>query len=217
MNPQRRNRRLLASCGAALALTGCGPFGDTDSGAEDAPIPVAEAAVGDCTARDVPDDPEDFAVDCGSADAFWTITAIEDPDLIAVGGTLPDAEVFAFCGESIGAQVPGRAWTDWGMVADAVSGEVKSLFCLEAVGRPTAAGADPTAPSEGECLDPADDILGTYPCDSPEAAFTVSSVVAIDESEWGTADTAALASACGGHAHEAVDRFGRTTAVYCLE
>ncbi|THV27551.1 hypothetical protein [Glycomyces paridis] len=225
-------RRILAVGGVALAggvaLTGCGALEDavsddstTDTEVSNAQLDAAaDAAVGDCMPEEVLVDQDVFSVDCGGADAFWTITAIEaDPGLSAPGGTLPETDVFALCGEENGAQVPGKTWTDWNMIYDEMTGEVNYLFCLEATGNPTAAGATPVVPSAaGECFSSAEPMLGTYPCDSPDVDSTVVSVIEIDQAEWATADTAALAAECdSSYTLDAVDFFGRTAAVFCID
>ncbi|MCC3763629.1 hypothetical protein K3N28_11160 [Glycomyces sp. TRM65418] len=231
-------RRALAVGGLALtgtlALTGCGILdqaSSTDSASEvseeqfDA---VADAAAGDCLPEEMlGGDNSTFAVDCEDPTAFWTITAIEaDPAVTAnASGTVDDpAGVYELCGETVAAQIPGSPWTDWNMIYDPTTLTVDYLFCVEAIGVPTAAGTTPVVPAAGECYNSmsvsSELHFGTLPCDSADVDSVVVDAIAVDQADWATADAEAIAAECSGewvYYQPVMDQFGRTTAVYCTE
>ncbi|MFC3493564.1 hypothetical protein [Glycomyces rhizosphaerae] len=227
-------RRLLAVGGVALAgsvaLTGCSILeeaaSDTTSDTEVSSSQLdaaADAASGDCLPEPpVGGDSSTFAVDCDAPEAFWTITAIEaDPGLTAAGeGEIADPQgIYDICGDSVGAMVPGEAWTDWNMIWDQTTGNVDYLFCMEAIDKPNAEGVTPVVPSAtDECFDSTQYLYGTYPCDAAGVDSVVIDVVTVDPAEWATADAEALSAECEGdwsYYLPAMDQFGRTTAVYC--
>jgi hypothetical protein len=231
-------RRLLAVGGVVLAgsvaLSGCSLLeeaaSDETSGSEvsgeqfDA---VAEAAAGDCLPEVMlGEDSSTFAVECSDPTAFWTLTAIEaDPGLTAeADGSLADpTPIYDLCGESVGAQVPGATWTDWNMVYDQVTMNVDYLFCVEAIGNPSALGTTPTVPGAGECFNSmaAEFQYGVLACDSPDVDTTVVDVFEVDPASWATAEADAESIAMGEcegdwtYYSAAVDQFGRTAAIYC--
>lgn len=232
-------RRLLAVGGIALAgsvaLTGCGILEDAASdSATDNEVSgeqvdaVAEAAAGDCLPEAMLGaDTSTFAVPCDDPTAFWSITAIEaDPGLTATsdGASLTDPQpIFDMCGEEVGAQVPGATWTDWSMVYDQTTFAVDYIFCVEALGVPSALGTTPTVPDVDECFNSmaGEYQYGTLACDSADVDSTVVDVVEVDPAEWMGADAnaEAIAGECSGDWMSylpAVDQFGRTAAVYCL-
>ncbi|MCD0444840.1 hypothetical protein LO763_14575 [Glycomyces sp. A-F 0318] len=229
-------RRLLAVGGVAVAgtvaLTGCGILEDaaTENTADDEVNSaqydaVADAAEGDC----LPEPPvggatDTFAIACDDPEAFWTLTAIAaDPGITATGGSIADpAAVYELCGEEIGANIPGQAWTDWNMIYDQTTGNVDYLFCLEATGNPTVDGATPVYPSaEGECFSSTDYMIGTYPCDAAGVDSTIVDTVEVQADAWATAEADAESIATGECSGDwtyylpAIDQFGRAAAVYC--
>jgi hypothetical protein len=231
-------RRALAVGGltvaGAIALTGCGILDAADDTASDTEVSgdqfdaVAEAAVGDCLPQEMlGGDSSTFAIDCSDPAAFWTLTAIEaDPAVTAsASGTVDDpTAVYDMCGETVAAQTPGAKWTDWNMIYNETTLTVDYLFCVEAIGNPTAAGTNPVVPSAGECFNSAtvaDEYhFGTLPCDDPAVDSVVVDAIAVDQAEWATADVAAISEECSGewtYYQPATDQFGRTTAVYCTE
>jgi hypothetical protein len=228
-------RRLLAVGGAAvagaLALTGCGMLEDaaTENTADDEVSSsqldaAADAAAGDCLPEPPVGGPTDtFAIECDSAEAFWTLTAIEaNPDVLATAdGSVEDpAAVYELCGEEVNAQIPGQAWTDWNMIYDQTTLKIDYLFCLEAIGNPTPEGATPVVPSAaGECFSTADFMLGTYDCNAGVTDATIASVITVDQAEWETVDYDALAmEQCTSSSYfPATDIFGRTAAVFCID
>ena len=231
-------RRLLAVGGVALAgavaLSGCGILDDAASSdsTDDTEVnsdqydAAADAAEGDCLPEPpVGGDNSTFAIDCSDPTAFWTLTAIEaDPGITAeADGSIADpTPIYELCGDEVGANIPGAAWTDWNMIYDQTTLNVDYLFCLEANGNPTADGATPVYPSaEGECFSSADYMIGTYPCDSATVDSTIVDVVEVDPAEWATAEADAESIAtdeCAGdwsYYIAAVDQFGGTAAIYC--
>lgn len=231
-------RRLLAVGGVALAgsvaLSGCGILEDagSDTGSTEVSADqvdaVADAAVGDCLPEAmISDDPSVFAVECSDPTAFWTITAIDhDPGVTAdAGGSFADpTPVYDLCGETVAAQTPGAKWTDWNMIYDQVTLGVDHLFCVEAIGNPTAAGTNPVVPDAGDCFSSASVAsefhYGTIYCCAPEVDNVVVDAIAVDQAEWATADAEAISADCSGdwtYYAGATDQFGRTTAVYCTE
>ncbi|SDD96862.1 hypothetical protein [Glycomyces harbinensis] len=230
-------RRLLAVGGlavaGAVALTGCGILEEaasddtaTDEVNSEQFDAVADAAAGDC----LPEPPvggatDTFAIECDSAEAFWTLTAIEaDPGITAeADGTIADpTPIYELCGDEVGANIPGASWTDWNMVYDQTSGNVDYLFCLEALGNPTVDGATPVYPSaEGECFASTDYMIGTYPCDSATVDSELIDTVEVDPASWlgADADAESIAmSECSGdwsYYLPAIDQFGRTATIYC--
>jgi len=229
-------RRLLAVGGIAVAgvvaLSGCSLLEDA---ASDTPTDevngeqfdaVADAASGDC----LPEPPvggatDTFAIECNSAEAFWTLTAIEaDPGITAESdGSIADpTAIYELCGDEVGANIPGQAWTDWNMVYDQTTLNVDYLFCLEAIGNPTVDGATPVYPSaEGECFNSTDYMYGTYACDSASVDSTIVDVFEVQPDGWANAagDAESMATGeCSGdwtYYAPAVDQFGRAAAIYC--
>lgn len=232
-------RRVLAVGGIALAgtiaLSGCGILEDAASDSTDANEvsgdqldAAADAAAGDCLPEAmVGGDTSTFAVDCADPTAFWTITAIEaDPAITAsASGTIDDpTAVYEMCGETVGAQTPGAKWSDWNMIYDETTLTIDYIFCVEAIGNPTAAGTTPVVPAAGECFNSAsvstEYHYGTLPCDDPSVDSVVVDAIAVDAAEWATADAEAISAECSGewtYYQPATDQFGRTTAVYCTE
>lgn len=231
-------RRLLAVGGVALAgsvaLTGCSILedaaSDTSSDTEvsgDQFDAVAEAAAGDCLPETMlGEDSSTFAVECSDPTAFWTLTAIEaDPGLTAeADGSIADpTPIYDLCGEEVGAQIPGAAWTDWNMVYDQTTFAVDYLFCVEAIGTPSALGTTPVVPNVGECFNSmaAEYQYGVLPCDSADVDSEVVDVFEVDPASWATAEADAESMAMGECAGDwsyysaAVDQFGRTAAIYC--
>ncbi|MEU6857920.1 hypothetical protein AB0B28_03445 [Glycomyces sp. NPDC046736] len=227
-------RRVLAMGGlavaAAAALSGCGFLDDAGTDTDEGEVSNAQldaagdASPGDCLPEEVlASDGKTFAVDCSGAEAFWTITAIEaDPGVTASGGDIADTQaIYDVCGTEVGAQLPGKPWTDWNMIYDQTTGSVDYLFCVEAIDQPNAEGVVPVVPSAaGECFSSAEWNFGTFPCDSPAVDSTVVQVVEIDQAEWETVDAETVAmEQCTGddwtYYIGAVDQFGRTAAVYC--
>jgi hypothetical protein len=225
-------RRALAVGGltvaGAIALTGCGILDAADDTASDTEVSgdqfdaVAEAAAGDCLPEEMlGGDSSTFAIDCSDPAAFWTLTAIEaDPGLTASSdGSLADpTPIYELCGEEVGAQVPGAAWTDWNMVYDQTTLSVDYLFCVEALGNPSSEGVTPTVPANaGECTLTATEQwnFGTVDCASGDA---ITSVITVPQAEWETVDADALSVECTGSSYyPATDQFGRTASVFCLE
>lgn len=231
-------RRLLALGGVVLAggvaLSGCSLIADASddetSGTEvsseqyDA---VADAKAGDCLPEEMlVEDSSTFAVDCSDPTAFWTLTAIEPGAGLTAeaDGSLADpTPIYDLCGESVAAQVPGATWSDWNLVYDKVTLEVNYLFCVEAIGNPSALGTTPTVPDAGECFNSqaAEFQYGVLACDSPDVDTTVVDVVEVDPAEWATAEADAESIAMDGcegdwtYYSAAVDQFGRTAAIYC--
>lgn len=219
----------------AIALTGCGILEEASSDTTgDAEVSggqldaAADAVAGDCLPEEMlGGDSSTFAVECDDPTAFWTITAIEaDPAVTAnAAGSIDDpAAVYEMCGETVGAQIPGAAWTDWNMIYDPTSLTVDYLFCVEALGNPTAAGTTPLVPAAGECFNSVsvstEYHFGTLPCDSADVDTVVVDAIAVDQADWATADPEAISAECAGewtYFQPALDQFGRTTAVYCTE
>jgi hypothetical protein len=228
-------RRVLAVSGIALAGTvafsGCSLLDqaaseDTESNevTNEQVDQAADAAPGDCL-PEVYNGPDAtaFTVDCDAPEAFWTLTAIEaDPGITAeADGSIADpTAIYGVCGEEVNAQVPGKNWTDWDMIYDEVTLEVNYLYCIEALGTPTAAGVTPVVPSNaGECFSTADWNYGVYDCADANVDATVASVIEIDQAEWATADYDALAmEQCTSSSYfPAQDYFGRVAAVFCID
>ncbi|HEX2144973.1 MAG TPA: hypothetical protein VHG10_10745 [Glycomyces sp.] len=232
-------RRLLAVGGVAIAgtvaLSGCGILEDAASdSSSDTEVSdeqfdaVAEAAEGDCLPEAMlSEESSTFAVECSDPTAFWTLTAIEaDPAVTASSdGSVADPQpIYDLCGETVGAQTPGAAWTDWNMVYDTTTLTVDYLFCVEAIGNPTAAGTNPVVPDAGECFNSmsvsSEFHYGTLPCDSADVDTVVVDAIAVDQAEWAMADAETISADCSGewtYFQPATDQFGRTTAVYCSE
>lgn len=232
-------RRLLAVGGVALAgsvaLSGCGILEDaaSDTSTEDTEVSgeqfdaVAEAAAGDCLPEAMlGEDSSTFAIECSDPTAFWTLTAIEaDPGITAeADGTIADpAPIFELCGDEVGAQVPGAAWTDWNMVYDQTTLSVDYLFCVEAIGNPSELGTTPVVPAVGECFNSmaAEYQYGVLPCESADVDSEVVDVFEVDPADWATAEGEAESIATAECAGEwtyyapAVDQFGRTASIYC--
>lgn len=228
-------RRLLAVGGVALAgsvaLTGCGILEDaaSDSTSDtevsaDQVDAVAEAQAGDCLPEDtLAAQNTTFTVECSDPTAFWTLTAIE-PDSGAVAledgtGVVDPQVVFDLCGEEVGAQVPGATWTDYSMIYNPDTFEVDYLFCVEAIGNPSAEGATPTVPANaGECTLTATASLNYGVFDCAAGDETISSVISVDQAEWATVNPDDLAAECTGSSYMgATDQFGRTASVFCFE
>ncbi|GAA2267830.1 hypothetical protein GCM10009853_021370 [Glycomyces scopariae] len=228
-------RRLLAVGGVALAgtvaLTGCSLLesaspDDTESNevTDEQADQAADAAPGDCL-PEVYNGPDAtaFTVECDAPEAFWTLTAIEkDPAVTAsADGSIEDpAGIYALCGDEVNAQLPGKPWTDWDMIYDPTSLKVDYLYCIEALGTPNAAGVTPVVPSNaGECFSTADWNIGVYDCADPLVDATLVSVIEVDQAEWETVDYDTLANEqCTSASYApAMDYFGRTAAVFCID
>jgi hypothetical protein len=228
-------RRLLALGGVVLAgsvaLSGCSLLADAanddTSGTEvsnEQVDAVAEAKAGDCLPEDMLSQQDTtFTVDCADPTAFWTLTAIEaDSAAVATSdgsGVVDPQPVFDLCGEEVNAQVPGATWTDYSMIYNPSTFAVDYLFCVEAIGNPSAEGAIPTVPANaGECTLTATEQwnYGTFDCAAGDS--TISSVIAVDQAEWSTVNPDDLAMDCTGSSYlPGTDQFGRTAAVFCLE
>jgi hypothetical protein len=229
-------RRLLAVGGVALAgsvaLTGCSILeeaaSDTTSDTEvsqDQVDAVADAKAGDCLPEDMLSQQDTtFTVDCSDPTAFWSLTAISsDSGAIATedgSGVVDPQVVFDLCGEEVGAQVPGATWTDYSMIYNPDTFAVDYLFCVEAVGNPSAEGATPTVPANaGECTLAATELwnYGTFDC-ATGGDSTISSVITVDQAEWSTVNPDDLAMECTGSSYlPGTDQFGRTASVFCFE
>jgi len=229
-------RRLLALGGVVLAgsvaLSGCSLLeeaaSDDTSGTEvtgEQVDAVAEAKAGDCLPEDMlSQQATTFTVACDDPTAFWTLTAIEaDSSAIATtdgSGVVDPQPVFDLCGEEINAQVPGATWTDYSMIYNPETFAVDYLFCVEAIGNPSAEGATPTVPANaGECTLAATEQwnFGTFDC-AAGGDSTISSVISVDQAEWATVNPDDLAMECTGSSYlPGTDQFGRTASVFCFE
>jgi hypothetical protein len=229
-------RRLLALGGVVLAgsvaLSGCSLLADAanddTSGTEvtnEQVDAVAEAKAGDCLPEDtLSQQNTTFTVPCDDPTAFWTLTAIEaDSAAVATAdgrGVVDPQPVYDLCGEEVNAQVPGATWTDYSMIYDPTTFEVNYLFCVEALGNPSAEGATPTVPANaGECTLSTTEQwnFGTFDC-ATGGDSTILSVISVDQAEWATANPDDLAMECTGSSYlPGTDQFGRTASVFCLE
>jgi hypothetical protein len=228
-------RRLLAVGGVVLAgsvaLSGCSLLADAanddTSGTEvsgEQVDAVAEAKAGDCLPEEMLSQQDTtFTVPCDDPTAFWTLTAIEaDSTAVATtdgSGVVDPQPVYDLCGEQVNAQVPGATWTDYSMIYNPSTYEVDYLFCVEALGNPSAEGATPTVPANaGECTLSTTEQwnYGVFDCAAGDS--TISSVISVDQAEWATVNPDDLAMECTGSSYmPGTDQFGRTAAVFCLE
>jgi hypothetical protein len=229
-------RRLLAVGGVVLAgsvaLSGCSLLADAanddTSGTEvsgEQVDAVAEAKAGDCLPEEMLSQQDTtFTVPCDDPTAFWTLTAIEaDSTAVATtdgSGVVDPQPVYDLCGEQVNAQVPGATWTDYSMIYNPSTYEVDYLFCVEALGNPSAEGATPTVPANaGECTLSTTEQwnFGTFDC-ATGGDSTILSVISVDQAEWATANPDDLAMECTGSSYlPGTDQFGRTASVFCLE
>ncbi|MBO3734193.1 hypothetical protein [Glycomyces niveus] len=160
-------------------------------------------------------------VDCGSADAFWEITAqTYDAADIAVDeeGNLADAApVYEMCGDTWGTNVLGEAWTKWDYVYS--SGKLDSLYCLQAVGNPDPAEPAhlPVMPDVGDCFDDSDS-WWSVDCGSDVALYTVVDTIMLDEpvADMSDDEKAAQGGECVSDWYWAItDMEGRTHGFVC--
>ncbi|THV22834.1 hypothetical protein [Glycomyces paridis] len=167
----------------------------------------AGVAVGDCLSSwdmtfSMSEDPlADLKVDCGAADALWTVTTVnEDVDEIrADSAGVPEdlAPIVEICGEEVLGFQFGQTWKDFNYVVDASGGKLDYLICVESIDTADAEGNTPRMPDVGDCFnDPYD---SWYVTDCASASYTVTATSPIDSPVAMTDDELmeAASSVCG--------------------